>query len=136
MPTFTYRTPNGADEAVEAEAWSWTARYADGTTVAQFDARDGTFHRFDEIDLGRIAELEVRPARGPGCAFRVHVVPGMRPIFFKRHRRLHVGTPHERHEVLYCFGYQETVGGRNVKCVLTVGADGAVSIRNHDGRPE
>jgi len=132
MPTFTYRAPDGAAEPVAPEAWSWTARYADGTELAQFDARDGTFHRFDEIDLNRLVAFEVR--RAAGRVFRVRVTPGMRPIHFKRHRRENVGTPEETHTVLYCFGYQETVGGRNVKCVLTVFPDGAVEIANDDGR--
>jgi len=136
MPTFSYDGPDGATHAVDGEPWFWIARYRDGSFLPQFDVRDGAFHRFDEIDLARLAVFEVRPAVGPECVFQVRIAPGMRPIFFKRHRRLHVGTPHEHHEVLFCFGYQETVGGRNVKCVLAVRPDGAVTIENHDGRPE
>lgn len=135
MPTFTLRHPDGSAEPVAGEPWCWIAWYGEGDHLPQFCPRGGAFHRFADIDLGRLTAFEVRPAEGHAPGFTVHVRPGMRPIFFKRHRRLNVGTPHERHEVLFCFGYQETVGGRNVKCVLTIRPDGAVSIENHDGRP-
>ena len=135
MPTFTYRHAEGPAQAVEDEDWCWVARYADGTHLAQFDARDGSFHRFDEIDLGRLVAFEVCPARGPVCVFSVRIRPGMRPIFFKRHQRLHVGTPQETHVVLFCFGYQETVGRRNVKTLMTIRPDGSIWIENTDGRP-
>jgi hypothetical protein len=135
MPTFTLTRPDGSAEPVAAEPWLWVARYGDGDHLPQFCPERGAFHRFGDIDLERLTALEVRPADGGAPGFTVPMRPGMRPIFFKRHRRLHVGTPNEHHEVLFCFGYQETVGGRNVKCVLTIRPDGEVRIENHDGRP-
>lgn len=134
MPTFTCIGEGGA-LAVQGEPWFWVARYADGSHLAQFDAEDGTFHRFAEIDLGALAVFEVRRAAAGGQVFSVQVTPGMRPVFFMRHQRLHLGTPDERSVKLYCFGYQETVGGRNVKAVLTLRPDGSVSLGNDDGRP-
>jgi len=134
MPTFSYNGPDGAIQAVEGEPWFWIAHYRDGACLPQFCAETRTFHRFDEIDLGRLTAFEVRNAFDEARAFRIRIAPGMRPIFFKRHMRLNVGTPQEQHVILFCFGYQETVGGRNVKCVLTIGKGGAVSIENHDGR--
>lgn len=135
MPhTFKYIAPDGHVEMVDGEPWFWVAYYHDGGMLSQFDAETRTFHRFAEIDLERLAVFEVRrPVEGPS-AFSIRISPGMRPIFFKRHQRLYVGTPHERHDVLFCFGYQETVGGRNVKTLLTLRPDGTVTIENHDGR--
>jgi len=133
MPTFTCIGEHGV-EAVAGEPWFWVARYGDGGALAQFDAEDGTFHRFAEIDLDRLAAFEVRRAVAGGQVFSVHIAPGMRPVFFMRHQRLHVGTPAEERVKLFCFGFQETVGGRNVKAVLTVAPDGSVAMTNDDGR--
>jgi hypothetical protein len=132
-PTFTYLGRNGV-ESVDGEPWFWVARYADGTSLAQFEATDKTFHQFSEIDLGRLSALEVRRAVAGGQIFSVQIAPGMRPVFFMRHQRLHVGTPDEARVKLFCFGYQETVGGRNVKAILTAYPDGSVSLTNDDGR--
>lgn len=134
-PAFTFLGPKGV-ESVEGEPWFWVARYADGTSLAQFDADDHAFHQFSEIDLARLAAFEVRRAVAGGQVFSIPIRPGMRPIYFMRHQRLHVGTPAEVRVKLFCFGFQETVGGRNVKAVLTAYRDGSVALSNDDGRAE
>jgi hypothetical protein len=132
-PTFTYLGQNGV-ESVDGEPWFWVARYTDGSSLAQFEATDKTFHQFGEIDLARLSVFEVRRAVAGGQVFSVCLAPGMRPVFFSRRAHLEVGTPRDRWVKLFCFGYQETVGGRNVKCVLTAYPDGSVAVANDDGR--
>jgi hypothetical protein len=132
-PTFTYLGPNGV-ETVDGEPWFWVARYNDGLSLAQFDAEDKTFHQFGEIDFSRLSVFEVRRAVAGGQVFSVCMTPGMRPVFFSRTQRLHIGTPMEQRVKLFCFGYQETLGGRNVKCILTAYPDGSVTVANDDGR--
>lgn len=117
-------------EPVEGEPWFWVAHYDDGSFLAQFDGATGRFHRFREIEASRLARFELRAAFSPALRFELPVRPGMRPIHFYRNTVLNAGTPDEVRVRVYCFGYQQTVGGRNVQTVLEIHPSGAVVVRD------
>jgi hypothetical protein len=108
--------------------------YDDGSHLAQFDDRDGTFHRFAEIDRARLAHFRLVHRDGPLRGFDIPIRPGMRPIHAYRVLTLNAGTPEEVRIRTYLFGYQETLNGRNVKAVLQVWPEGRVVLMNDDGR--
>ena len=102
--------------------------YGDGTHLAQFDAETMAFHRFGEIDLGRLDVFALHAAFAPALRFELPVRDGTRPIHFYRNRILNAGTPDEARVRVYCFGFQRTVGGRNVKTILEVHTTGVVML--------
>ena len=131
MPTETDQRPtfHASDgEPVAGEPWFWVARYGDGTHLAQFDAETMAFHRFGEIDLGRLDVFALHAAFAPALRFELPVRDGTRPIHFYRNRILNAGTPDEARVRVYCFGFQRTVGGRNVKTILEVHTTGVVML--------
>lgn len=133
--TYTYTHPDGTQEPVQADEWTWIAVYGEGRGLSQYDTVDLRFHKFAEIDLGALKVFAVQHMTDPTRRFEIHMKPGMRPIFFYRtFIEKVVGSNEEVRTRLVCFGYQETVNGRNVKSIVQLWPNGAVALLNHDGR--
>jgi len=124
MPTFTRTGPDGTLTRVAGEPWFWVAHYGPGEHLAQFDARDGTFHRFGEIDRERLTTFALAHRDDAARRFEVPMKPWMRPIHAYRNVVLNANTLREVRIRTYLFGYQETVEGRNVKHLVQVWPDG------------
>lgn len=121
------------DEKVSLERWGWIAIYNDDSYLQQFDSETVLFHQFKEIDLDRLKTFVMQSYEDPSKRYEIHIKAGMRPIHFYRNIR-----PAEEKEFikLYCFGYQETIKGRNVKTILIIHPNDMVAVLNDDGRPE
>lgn len=128
MPETSERFVLIHEEPIALERWVWVAVYSDGTSLRQFDPDTGRFHRFSEIDLERLAAFALQDVTDPERLLEVRISPGRRPIHFYRNLRLNVGTPEEARVRVYCFGYQETLHGRNHKVILQVHPNGTVIV--------
>ena len=94
------------DEAVDLERWCWGVVYQDGEEFKQF-GDDGVFHRVGEIDQDKVAMAVLIK---PGEQTRRIDIPwkkGARLIHLYRHFIFAAGTPEERREKVYIFGYRD-----------------------------
>jgi hypothetical protein len=76
-----YIHPETGDQ-VAKEPWRWLAIYTDGTTLSQFEVKDGRaiFRRFAEIDRDRLAIL--RMENDHLNSIDVLIPAGAKPISF------------------------------------------------------
>jgi hypothetical protein len=80
-------------DRVAKEAWRWLAIYTDGSTLAQFEIKDGAaiFHRFAEIDTARLVIL--RMENDNYNSVDILVPAGAKPVhFYKVNKMTHTQT--------------------------------------------
>lgn len=121
--------------------WTWAVVYEDGTE--RFEDELGGF---GAVDIDRVRTLVVM-AREGDAHYAVHITDGMRPIFFRRVRKLQIndanepipaqyvradGTVVESYVHATVLGWQKTVNGRNVKSLTWLMFDGSVAITDCD----
>lgn len=111
------------------DALRWTAIYDDGTSLHEDDA-DG----WGDIDLTRLRQFIVAGPAGLPC-HAVALSGHMRPVFFRRKRTLldpQTGDAGEHRLIAVCVGWQDTVGGRNVRALSWLLPDGSVAHTSVD----
>lgn len=100
-------------EEIQPEAWRWEVAYHGGDVLRQFDD-NGIFHRFGEIDQGRL--FAIRMVHDSHSPHTVMVPEGAKLIHFYRNIIANASTPDEFRVRLYCFGYEKN--GVTVICVI------------------
>jgi len=119
MQTFTYKNPDtGKNEVVPQERWCWEVVYLNEHVLKQFDASDGSFHRFGEIDLSQVHIFKMVNRDDPKKTYQVLINPSyMKPIHFYRNLKTVIevlgkdGKTTVQNELFsraYVFGYEET----------------------------
>lgn len=114
------------------EPYIWRVIQRDGTVVCEYP--DPSRHvSFREVDPGAVATLIVEPNARLGIVGAPHAIglasDTARAIFFRRYS--HNLATGERTGVTV-FGWQDTVGGRNVKTLCWLHPDGSVLVTDHD----
>ncbi len=109
------------------DQYTWRVEYTDGTQLSEI-AADGTILPFGAVAMGRVRALSVVPYEGwvGSLWFLVWLMPGQRPIFFRR-RSIELDPNTGEQTVLpatTCIGWQETRRGRNVASYLFILPDG------------
>ena len=95
---------------------TWTAHYADGTTLPQHEGDKE--NRYLDIDRSRLVAFSLR--KDGQDVLTVHLDPGMRLIYRRRvFLRLGADAP----TVFYLVGWQKTVGGENVQAISVIAED-------------
>jgi len=125
------------NEVVELEEWAWLAIYKDGSVLKQYDDVTGDFHQFKEIDIDNLdvfVVINTQHPNDPTYRYEVHMEEGMTPIFFIRTTVFNMKEPGEVKVRMPHFGYKESINGQSRKTIMTVFPNGAVSVRNTDGR--
>src|SRR5690242_852932 len=98
--------------------WMWQAVYDDGSVLPEVD-EDGHDHGFKEIDLSRVARMDLLPTL-PGwqeVSVAIDAPSGQRPIFFRRVQFDVVATvsgevvEEKPRRIITILGWQRTVRG-------------------------
>jgi hypothetical protein len=134
---FTYTNEDGTKEDVQLEEWVWMAINKDGSFMKQYDEETKEFHRFSEINLDELdvfVVLNTQHTNDPKYRYEVHMEEGMTPIFFIRTTVFNMKEPGEVKVRMPHFGYKENINGQSRKTIMTVFPNGAVAVRNSDGR--
>jgi hypothetical protein len=118
---------------VPRERWCWIAHYSDGTKLKQFDDKDGTFHRFAEIDQKRIVSFEMVNEE-EGQSFNLQIPQGADLIHYYRNQVLNFGTGDEKRVRLYNFGWKITIDGKLYKRIIQIFPDNSIRLLDDDGR--
>lgn len=134
---FTYTNDEGGIEEVDLQEWVWMALYKNGTYLKQFDEDTQIFHQFKEINIDELdtfVVLNTQHPNDPAFRYEIHMEEGMTPIFFTRVTVFNMKEPGEVKVKMPHFGYKETINGTSRKTIMTVFPNGAVAIKNSDGR--
>lgn len=115
-------------DPVSLERYVWIADYSNGSYLKQFDERDWTFHRFQEIQQDKLSVFIMQCVDDEKRRYELHFTEGMKLIHYYRNICLNFGTPQEQKFKLYCFGFEK--GGQKV--IFSIWPNGEVSIgENH-----
>lgn len=120
--------------------WIWEVIYDDGTEIIESDEAPFSSLDMDKIQVLIITNTETQQQ------FAVHYSETMRPIFFRRMRRLLINDPNTIPEEYVnddgslkemivktiAFGWQSTVNGKNVKSLAWILEDGSVAFTDKD----
>lgn len=137
MNSYNFKEEDGTTTLVTQEEWAWMALYKDNSTLKQYDDTTYEFHQFKEIDLDELDVFVIYNTQNPGDMtkrYEIHMEDGMTPIFFYRTTVFNMKQRNETKVRVAQFGYKENIAGRSVKTILSIFPNGALSIRNTDGR--
>jgi len=128
----------------------WRVYFRDGTVFAQFDFSSGKENAFKPV-LERLSDVvkagwypfteaqanllryrnypfEVESKRLPH--YEVHISSDKRLILLRQRFVTYTTAPARilREDVIYLLGWQETIKGRNRKCIMFIHPDGSVEL--------
>jgi hypothetical protein len=107
---------------IAKDAYTWCAKYHDGTQIPEYDESCPNGRGFAEVSASQVATLEL------SSAHKVAVPHGATPVFFRR-RRMEL-NPNDDNVVssttTHCIGWKK---GENA-CYLFVSEDGSTLLTN------
>ncbi len=95
---------DGKKELVELERWTWEVFYNNGQRLRQFDDK-GIFHQMGEIGQGNVNSFSLCNIK-TGKKIHIIIPIGARLIHKYKRYILNIGTPQEKKETIYIFGYK------------------------------
>jgi hypothetical protein len=115
------------------DAYLWRALYDnEGNEVLDEHEIDGTPHTFAEVDQARLLAFVLIPNREGLASHAVHLQPEQRLIFFRRARVDNTGPCAGLVRKAHVIGWQQTIGGRNVKSMIAVFDNGACLLTSDE----
>ena len=94
------------------DAWTWTAHYADGSALGEWDEQ-GNEHGFREVEVDRVVALELTHVADalPPLAVLVDGPGGQKPVFFRRRTvTLSADGQEKERETVTCIGWEGPEG--------------------------
>lgn len=95
---------DGVEIQVPIEKWVWSVLYKDGTSLEQFD-KEGIFHQIGEVKQENVAVFTMRKIDGK--MIHIAIPEGAKIIHKYRNYIMNFGSPEEKRERIFIFGYKK-----------------------------
>lgn len=113
----------GKAEKVALERWIWGVVYDDNTELHQF-GNDGYFHQIGEVDQKRVKLFAMYQPNGTGDGRIDILIPEGKEVSLIHKYKIYVfaaGTPEERRDKVYAFGYKVKGGHTHINYIMPNG---------------